>query len=81
MKAYRATGGFSYGKNSQEFSIDIIAADDDDAWHRVYSNFGSRHGVPRRFINVDSLVEIDPSDSTAPVVVAHFRDTTTSEEE
>ena len=65
----------------EEFSIDIIAADDDDAWHRIYSNFGSRHGVPRRFINVDSLVEIDPSDSTAPVVVAHFRDITTSEEE
>ena len=81
MKAYRASGSFSYGKNSQEFSLDIVAADEDDAWHRIYSNFGSRHGVPRRFINVDSLVEIDPSDSTAPVVVAHFRDTTTSEEE
>ncbi len=74
MKAYRASGSFSYGKNSQEFTLDIIAADEDDAWHRIYSNFGSRHGVPRRFIKVDSLEEIDPSDSTAPVVVAHFRD-------
>ena len=74
MKAYRACGSFSYGKNSQEFSLDIVAADEDDAWHRIYSNFGSRHGVPRRFIKVDSLMEIDPSDSTAPAVVAHFRD-------
>jgi len=50
MKAYRASGSFSYGKNSQEFSLDIVAADEDAAWHRIYSNFGSRHGVPRRFI-------------------------------
>jgi len=81
MKAYRVSGSFSYGKNSQEFSLDIVAADEDDAWHRIYSNFGSRHGVPRRFIKVDSLAKIDPSDSTAPAVVAHFRDITTSEEE
>jgi len=74
MKAYRVSGSFSYGKNSQEFSLDIVAADEDDACHRIYSNFGSRHGVPRRFIKEDSLMEIDPSDSTAPAVVAHFRD-------
>ncbi len=81
MKAYRVSGSFPQGKKPQEFTLDIVAADEDDAWHRTYSNFGSRHGVPRRFVKVDSLEEIDPSESTAPAVVAHFRDTTTSEEE
>jgi len=73
MKAYRATGSFPSGKRSQEFTLDFVAADEEDAWHRVYSNFGSRHGVPRRFVKIDSLVEIDPSASIAPVVVAPFR--------
>jgi hypothetical protein len=30
---------------------------------------------------IDSLEEISPSDSIAPIVVAHFRGTTISEEE
>ena len=81
MKAYRAVGSFRAGKTQQGFSHDLVALDEDDARHRVYSNFGSRHGVPRRFVIIDSLEEITPSDSIAPTVVAHFRDTTISEEE
>ena len=41
---------------------------------KVYSNFGSRHGVKRRYITINSIDEIDPSESSAPVVVSHFRD-------
>ena len=52
---------------------DGVDSDEEDARHRLYSNFGSRHGVPRRFVNIESLEEIDPSESTAPTVVAHFR--------
>ncbi len=81
MKAYRAIGSFRARKSQQGFSHDLVALDEDDARHRIYSNFGSRHGVPRRFVLIDSLEEITPSDSIAPVVVAHFRDTTISEEE
>ena len=73
MKAYRAVGSFKARKREQEFSMDFVASDEEDARHRLYSNFGSRHGVPRRFVNIESLEEIDPSDSTAPTVVAHFR--------
>jgi len=38
----------------------------------VLSNFGSRHRVTRRFVVIDDLSEIDPSESTAPRVIAHF---------
>ena len=40
----------------------------------VYSNFGSRHGVKRRFVRIDGISEIDPSESREAKVIAHFRD-------
>ncbi len=74
MKAYRAQGTFRAGKNDQPFTIDLVALDEEDARHRVLSNFGSRHRVPRRFVNIQSLEEIDPTDSNSPAVIAHLRD-------
>ncbi len=73
MKAYRAIGSFRARRKQQGFSHDLVAVDEKDAMHRIYSNFGSRHGVPRRFVIIDSLEEIDPSESTEPTVIAHFR--------
>lgn len=74
MKAYRASGTFRNGRTNQEFSIDLVAADEDEATHRILSNFGSRHGTPRRFVKIESLAEISPSESQEPRVIAHFRD-------
>ena len=75
MKAYRAVGTFRNGRTNQNYSLDVVAADEEDAKHLVYSNFGSRHGTSRRFINIDSLSEIEPTNSTEPRVIAQFRDT------
>lgn len=75
MKAFRLTGNYSVRKNTQSFSIDLIATDDVDARHRLYSSIGSRHRVLRRMINIEDVSEIDPTSSGAAVVVAHFRDT------
>ncbi len=72
MKAFRATGSFRSGKNNQPYTLDVVAENEADAMERVYSNFGSRH---------DSMESINPSNSTAPVVVAHFRGDDFSEEE
>ena len=75
MKAYRAIGTFRNGRTNQNYTLDVVAADEEEAKHLVYSNFGSRHGTSRRFINIDSLSEIDPTNSTESRVIAHFRDT------
>ena len=72
MKAFRATGSFRAGKRNQPYSVDVVAANKDDAMELVLSNFGSRHRVTRRFVMIDELSEIDPSESTAPRVVAYF---------
>ena len=74
MKAFRASGTFRAGNRNQEFTVDVVANSEEDARERIFSNFGSRHRAPRRFINIDSLSEIDPTESTSPAVVAHFGD-------
>ena len=65
MKAFRATGSFRAGKRDQPYSVDVVAANKDDAVEQVLSNFGSRHRVSRRFVVIDDMSEIDPSESTA----------------
>ena len=60
MKAFRATGSFRAGKRNQPYSVDVVAANKDDAMELVLSNFGSRHRVTRRFVMIDDLSEIKP---------------------
>ena len=73
MKAYRATGTFRSGKRDQPYTLDVVADNEEVARELVYSNFGSRHRVKRRFVNIEALSEIDPSDSQEPKVISHFR--------
>ena len=73
MKAFRTIGTFRAGKRNQPFTLDVVAADEDGAMEKVLSNFGSRHGVPRRFVIIDSINGIKPEESTEPSVVSHFR--------
>ena len=74
MQAYRVDGSLRQGKKNQEFCIDIVAENEDGAREKIYSNFGSRHGLKRRYVTINTIEQIDPSQSTAPVVVSHFRD-------
>ena len=74
VKAFRAIGTFRSGVKNQPFTIDVVADDEDGAMEYIYSNFGSRHGVKRRFVVVSSMSEIDPSESTDPRVISAFRE-------
>ena len=74
MQAYRVKGTFPNGKRIQEFTQDVVASDEADARHRVESSFGSRHRVSRRFVNIESIEEIDPLTSTEAKVISAFRE-------
>lgn len=74
VNAYRAVGTFRSGVKNQPFTIDVVADDEDAAMEYIYSNFGSRHGVKRRFVVVSSMNEINPSESTDPRVISAFRE-------
>lgn len=73
VKAFRAVGTFRSGVKNQPFTMDLVADDKDGAMEYIYSNFGSRHGVKRRFVVVSSMSEIDPAESTDPRVISAFR--------
>mgnify|MGYP005719712793 len=73
-KAFRAVGTFRSGVKNQPFTMDVVAEDEDGAMEYIYSNFGSRHGVKRRFVIVSSMNEINPSESTDPRVISAFRE-------
>ena len=73
-KAFRVTGTFRSGSQNQPYTIDVVAEDQEGATEYVYSNFGSRHRVPRRFVIISSITEIHPSESTEPRVISAFRD-------
>mgnify|MGYP006231770507 FL=1 len=74
QKAFRAVGTFRGGVKNQPFTMDVVAEDEDGAMEYIYSNFGSRHGVKRRFVIVSSMNEINPSESTDPRVISAFRE-------
>ncbi len=78
MKAFRIAGHYPASKKKQNFTIDFVASDEEDAKHRLFSHIGSRHRVQRRHITIESIDQIDPSTSSSPHVIHAFRDTTTS---
>ena len=87
MQAYRVKGTAPFGKHTQVFSQDVIASNNADAKHRVFSILGSRHKLNRNQIIIDSCKKISPGASSDPLIINHFRehiavsDVTDSEEE
>ncbi len=81
MKAYRITGKLPLGSMTQEFSQDVVADSKNDAEHKVFSTLGGRHKVNRRQIIIESIDEINPSDSNDFHVIHQFRSKIESSEE
>ena len=55
MQAYRVKGDAPFGRTRQGFTIDVAAADETEAEHRILSTLGSRHKVKRMTINIESI--------------------------
>ena len=69
-------GKSEYSENDyiMQITIDVVADDVEGATEYIYSNFGSKHRVPRRFVIISSISEIDPAESTEPRVISAFRE-------
>lgn len=74
MQAYRIEGKAPFGKQTQKFSQDVVATNEEDAKHRIFSILGSRHRINRRQINIESCKKINPASSQDPLVINHFRE-------
>jgi len=74
MNAYRIKGEMPFGRERGNFTQEIVAKSPKEAEHIILSRLGSRHKVGRRFIKIESIKKIKPSESNAPEVINHFRE-------
>lgn len=69
MKPFRVIGHFQMGQNrSQPFTKQFAAKDEESVRERVYSELGSRHGVPRRNIVIKEVQVIGDDEDFDPIV-------------
>jgi ribosomal protein L20A (L18A) len=70
MKTFNLSGEMKLGSQMKRFSKEINANDEDHARELVLAHFGSKHKLPRRFIN---LLEV--SETGGSVVLQESKDT------
>jgi large subunit ribosomal protein LX len=67
-KVFRVTGTFRTTHHEQPFSKEVVADSDAAAREYMLSILGSKHGVPRRLIQITGASEV-PADQVEDAVV------------
>ncbi len=63
-QAFDIEGDFQMGRIRQHFQLQVPAEDEEQAKAYAYADLGSRHGVPRRQIDIQSVApatEVTPT--------------------
>lgn len=63
--AYTCEGDFQMGRIRQHFNIEVVAENEEAAHGAVFAELGSRHGVPRRQIEITSVAAMKADDAGA----------------
>ena len=69
-KIYRIKGSFAIGSETQVFTKELRAINEEDIYEKIYSIFGSKHRIKRNQIKIDSIEEIAEDDVEDPIVKA-----------
>lgn len=67
-KIYRVKGTFVMGDEYHDFTKEYKATCEADIEQKIYERFGSKHGINRNQISIDSIEEIAPEDVVDPIV-------------
>lgn len=76
MKAYRIEGEVRIGKKLpgwQFFRWQVAAKNEDQARENALAEIGSKHGVIRKRIRIDSVTKIETDEITNPKVKAKIK--------
>lgn len=57
-KIYRVSGTFQMGEKRAHFTTDVPTDSPEKAREKIYSDYGSRHHVKRRGINIEKIEEV-----------------------
>ena len=61
MQTFNLSGNIRFGSQVRRFSKDVAATDENHAKELLMARFGSKHKVPRRFINLLEVSEVTES--------------------
>ncbi len=67
-KIYRVKGTFVMGDEYHDFTKEYKATCKGDIEEKIYQRFGSKHGINRNQISIDSIDEITPEEVLDPIV-------------
>ena len=63
-KTYRVSGTFRMGDDWAHFASDVESDTPAKARERIYSNYGSKHHVLRRYIQIEKVEEVKQTEPT-----------------
>ncbi len=61
-KIYRVKGKFVMGSQTQKFTKELKSFKEEDIYEKIYSLFGSQHGINRNQIDIQEIKEITPDE-------------------
>ena len=67
-KIYRVKGTFVMGDEYHKFTKEYKATSEHNVEEKIYARFGSKHGINRNQISINSIEEIAPEDVVDPIV-------------
>lgn len=57
MKSFIVKGTFKAGKDWEKYTKTVESQNEKNAREKVYSVFGSKHGIKRYLVKIDSVTE------------------------
>ncbi len=69
-KIFRIQGKFMMGNKFKPFTKELKAINEDDIREKIYSDFGSKHGINRNKIVIEDIKEISKDEVQDPLVKA-----------
>ena len=69
-KIFRIQGKFMMGNKFQPFTKELKAINENDIREKIYSEFGSKHGINRNKIVIEDIKEINADEVQDPLVKA-----------
>ena len=69
-KIFRIKGSFVMGSETQVFTKELRAIKEEEIYEKLYSIFGSKHGIKRSQIKIDSIEEISEDEVEDHIVKA-----------
>lgn len=67
-KIFRIQGKFIMGNSYQPFTKELKAISENDIREKIYSDFGSKHGIKRTKIIIQEIKEISADEVQDPII-------------